>query len=48
MRLLDPKLDIVFKLLLVRNPELIRAQLEAILGEPVLDFEILNPESPGT
>ena len=47
MHLLDPKLDIVFKMLMVRNPDLIRAQLEAILGEPVLEFEVLNPEIPG-
>jgi predicted transposase/invertase (TIGR01784 family) len=45
--LLDPKLDVVFKLLFVRNPELLRSLLEAVLGRRVLDFEILNPEIPG-
>lgn len=47
MRLLDPKLDIVFKLLFLRNPDLLRSQLEAVLGRRVRDFEVLNPEVPG-
>lgn len=47
MRLLDPTLDVVFKLLLLRNPDLLRAHLEAVLGRRVVHVEVLNPEIPG-
>jgi hypothetical protein len=47
MRLLDPKLDVVFKLLFVRHPELLRSMLEAVLGRSVAEYTILNPEIPG-
>jgi hypothetical protein len=47
MRRLDPKLDIVFKLLFLRNPGLLRSLLEAVLDRTVTDFEVLNPEVPG-
>ena len=32
VKYLDPTLDIIFKLLLVRTPELLRDMLEAVLG----------------
>ena len=48
MKPLDPKEDIVFKLLMVRNPELLRQMLEAVLHVKVADFRIRNPELPGS
>lgn len=45
--LLDPKNDIVFKLLLTEEPALLADMLEAILGRPVRDVSILNPGLPG-
>lgn len=44
---LDPKNDIVFKLLLTRELALLRDMLEAILGRPVRDATVLNPGIPG-
>lgn len=45
--LLDPKNDIVFKLLLTGEPALLADMLEAILGRPIRDVGILNPGLPG-
>jgi predicted transposase/invertase (TIGR01784 family) len=45
--LLDPKLDVVFKLLFTREPGLLRAMLSAVLREEVTGLVILNPEVPG-
>lgn len=47
LKRLDPKNDVVFKLLLARNPELLKAMLEAVLRTQVDNLEILNPELPG-
>jgi predicted transposase/invertase (TIGR01784 family) len=44
---LDPKLDIVFKLLLTREPDLLRDMLEGILGKPILEVTVLNPDVLG-
>lgn len=44
---LDPKNDLVFKLLLTREPALLRDMLEAVLGRPVRDATVLNPGIPG-
>ena len=46
MALLDPKLDIVFKLLLMRDEALLRSMLAAILRppSPIQEITILNPE----
>jgi predicted transposase/invertase (TIGR01784 family) len=44
---LDPKNDLVFKLLLTYEPALLRDMLEAILGRPVRDATVLNPGIPG-
>jgi predicted transposase/invertase (TIGR01784 family) len=44
---LDPKLDIVFKLLLTREPGLLRDMLEGILGKPILEVTVLNPDVLG-
>jgi predicted transposase/invertase (TIGR01784 family) len=45
--LLDPTLDVVFKLLLTRNPELLRDMIESVLGcEPITEVTVLNPEIP--
>lgn len=47
MPLLDPKLDLVFKLLLTREPALLRDMLEGILARPVRELTILNPSICG-
>lgn len=44
---LDPTLDVVFKLLLVRTQVLLVDMLEAILGRPIASITILNPEILG-
>lgn len=44
---LDPKNDIVFKLLLTYEPPLLRDMLEAILGRPIRDATVVNPGIPG-
>ncbi len=48
IKYLDPTLDIVFKLLLVSTPELLRDMIEAVLNPPtpIESVEILNPEIP--
>lgn len=48
MKLLDPKLDIVFKLLLQRELVLLRSMIETVvnLPAPIEDLLILNPELP--
>ncbi len=48
LKLLDPTLDITFKLLLLRNRELLRDMIEAVLGTstPIEDLVVLNPEIP--
>jgi hypothetical protein len=44
--LLEPTLDVVFKLLLTRNPELLREMIESVLGcEPVSEVMVLNPRA---
>jgi predicted transposase/invertase (TIGR01784 family) len=40
---LDPTLDLVFKLLLTRTPELLVDMLEAVLARPIASITILNP-----
>lgn len=48
IRLLDPKLDVVFKMVLQRDLALVRSMIEAIvvLPAPIASLEILNPEIP--
>jgi predicted transposase/invertase (TIGR01784 family) len=45
---LDPKLDVVFKMLLLRNEPLLRAMIEAVLTlpGPITSLRILNPDLP--
>lgn len=45
-KFLDPTLDVVFKLLLIGNAELLRDMIEAVLDlqAPIQELEILNPE----
>src|SRR5512145_3018443 len=47
-KLLDPTLDVVFKLLLQRNPALLRDMIEAVvvLDAPIRELVVLNPEIP--
>lgn len=47
MERLDPKLDVTFKLLFSRHPELLRHMLEAVLGKAIASIEVLNPAVPG-
>jgi predicted transposase/invertase (TIGR01784 family) len=44
---LDPKNDLVFKLLFTREPALLLDMLEAILARPIRDVSVLNPGIPG-
>jgi predicted transposase/invertase (TIGR01784 family) len=48
--MLDPKIDVVFKLLLGRedNVSLLSAMIEAVLDlpEPLAEVKVLNPEVP--
>lgn len=44
---LDPKNDVVFKLLFSREKRLLHSMLEAVLGEPIDEVELLNPGIPG-
>jgi predicted transposase/invertase (TIGR01784 family) len=48
METLDPKLDVVFKMLLTRNEPLLRAMIEAVLTlpGPITSLQVLNPELP--
>lgn len=43
VRLLDPKLDVVFKLLLTHEPALLRDMLEGVLQRSIREVTILNP-----
>ena len=47
-KLLDPTLDIVFKLLMVRKQELLRDMIESVvtLPSPISELEIQNPQIP--
>ena len=47
-KLLDPTLDIVFKLLMVRKQELLRDMIESVvtLPSPICELEIQNPQIP--
>jgi predicted transposase/invertase (TIGR01784 family) len=45
--LLDPTNDAVFRMFLLRNPPLLHAMLEAVLGEPILGFTVLDREIRG-
>jgi predicted transposase/invertase (TIGR01784 family) len=47
MQRLDPKLDIVFRLMLVREPELLRHMLEGVLQRSIDSLEILDRDLPG-
>jgi predicted transposase/invertase (TIGR01784 family) len=47
MELLNPQLDVVFKLLFTRNEHLLLSMLEAVLGERIHGLEVLNPTLPG-
>ncbi|MCA9711531.1 MAG: Rpn family recombination-promoting nuclease/putative transposase [Myxococcales bacterium] len=44
---LDPKLDVVFKLLLTRAPVLLLDMVQAVLARPVRALDILDPSIPG-
>jgi predicted transposase/invertase (TIGR01784 family) len=48
VKYLDPTLDIVFKLLLLSTPELLRDMIEAVLdlATPIESVQVLNPEIP--
>lgn len=47
MQRLDPKLDIVFRLMLIREPELLRHMLEGVLQRPMESLEIIDRDLPG-
>jgi predicted transposase/invertase (TIGR01784 family) len=47
MERLDPKLDIVFRLMLTREPSLLLHMLEGILGKPIASLEIIDRDLPG-
>jgi len=47
MKRLDPKLDLVFKLLLTRNQALLIDMLQGILARPIEELTVLNPGIPG-
>ncbi len=47
LSLLNPRNDVVFKLLFTRNPDMLGAMLEAVLAEHIASFTVLNPELPG-
>jgi predicted transposase/invertase (TIGR01784 family) len=48
VKLLDPTNDLVFKMLLLRNPLLLRDMIEAVLDlkQPIHDLKVQNPEIP--
>jgi predicted transposase/invertase (TIGR01784 family) len=48
VKLLDPTIDLVFKLLLIRRQELLRDMIEAVLNLPlpIQELEVLNPDIP--
>lgn len=45
--LLNPRIDVVFKMLFTREPVLLRSMLEAVLARRIGSTEVLNPEIPG-
>ncbi len=45
--LLDPTIDVVFKMLLLREPALLRDMLQGILAQPIGGFDVINPEIHG-
>lgn len=47
MERLDPKLDVVFKLLFTREPALLIDMLQGILARAIEDLTVLNPGIPG-
>ena len=47
MNRLDPKIDVVFKLLMTRKPELLQDMLQGILERPIHHLTILNPDILG-
>lgn len=46
MQRLDPKNDLVFKLLLTRRPELLPHMLTGVLGRPILTATVVDPTIP--
>jgi predicted transposase/invertase (TIGR01784 family) len=48
VKLLDPTNDLVFKMLLLRNPLLLRSMIEAVLDlkQPIQELVVQNPEIP--
>jgi len=48
LKLLDPTLDVVFKLLMLRNQVLLRDVIESVLTlpAPIAELEVINPEIP--
>jgi predicted transposase/invertase (TIGR01784 family) len=44
---LDPTNDVVFEMLVLRNPPLLHSMLEAVLGEQIQSFTVLDREIPG-
>jgi len=44
MALLDPTIDVVFKLLLTRNKRLLRSVIESVLGVQIRSLTVLNPD----
>ncbi len=47
MELLDPTLDVVFKLLLTREEALLRDMLEGILGRAIHALDVIDADIPG-
>jgi predicted transposase/invertase (TIGR01784 family) len=47
MQRLDPKLDVVFRFMLIREPALLHHMLEGTLGKPIQSLEILDRDIPG-
>ncbi len=47
MQRLDPKIDLVFKLLLTRDRTLLIHMLEGVLRRPIIGLELVDPTIPG-
>jgi hypothetical protein len=47
LEFLNPTLDVVFRMLLLRNQPLLHSMLEAVLGEPIHSFTVQDREIPG-
>ncbi len=47
MKRLDPTLDLVFRMLLTREPALLQHMLEGILGRPIESITIVDRDLPG-